>query len=117
VSGFVRLHSSGLLSKWGFSDGDLLADCLQGLSPSTQREVLRRLVRRFLLPALARTHEIEVYEIGSHHNPIRASIVDGHSVDDGNRDEDIELTPSYVDVPIEAVLAIAGAYTRVIVVS
>lgn len=86
----LRLHSESLLSKWGFNDGDVPDDAwdyceANGLNPENWHATLIRLVRDYLLPVLEQ--DVEVVEIGTIHNPIRA------------KDIDAEITPVFVDVP------------------
>jgi hypothetical protein len=86
----LTLTGSELLSKWGFDDGDAVtqwweenvgADC-----PSDAHGALRLLVRAELLPAVeAAGIEIDVYDIGTIHNPIRARAVNGCPVDATSR--------------------------------
>jgi hypothetical protein len=119
------LISSGLLSKWGFSDGDVLDDDLYeelqeigfweadlrsvgdpAEAFSLSDRVLIRLVREYLVPAL--DQDVEVVEIGSSHNPIRASKVDGVDVEGcwlGDQ-PDPALTPESVVVPTAEVLRV-----------
>jgi hypothetical protein len=104
----VHLFSQGLLSKWGFSDGDVLDDPLwdeadrRGDDPRGHDEhaVLIRAVREYLLPRLDQSVEVET--TSTIHNPIRATKVDGVEVEvDGNSDyDDIHLTPEWVEVPL-----------------
>lgn len=111
----LTLYSCGLLSKWGFNDGDtpeVLTDYWDelGIAYPDWRNALRTLVRKYLLPALAEHHSIEVVEIETIHNPIRASMVDGIDVGEcwyGDRDEP-RLTPESVDVPYEAIATACG---------
>ena len=83
-----------------------LTDCdTQGIAgPSDWRRVLCRLVRAHLLPAAH--HRIEVEEISSSHNPIRATWVDGRA-DVAHRWGEVEagvaLTPEWVEVRYSAV--------------
>lgn len=68
------LFASGLLSKFGFSDGDLLDDYAfdEVLPEDLSRHVpLIAAVRKYLLPAL--DSRVEVEEIDTIHNPIRAT--------------------------------------------
>jgi len=108
----VTLHSSGLLSKWGFNDGDApdawfdYCDA-HGVDAAAVGYPLAALVRRYLLPALAGHHDIEVYEVGTIHNPIRAAVVDGVDIDAYAASSDIVLTPASVTVPLADVLRIA----------
>lgn len=103
----LHLASSSLLSKYGFDDGaipDQVLDYLydHGIAdPGDWHSILVTLVRTHLLPELAKHHRVEVEEIGTHHNPIRA-----RSVDDKPVDTDLswmDLTPEYVLVPMSEV--------------
>lgn len=78
--GHIELAATGLFSKWGFSDGDILDGVLSkggycvisrpiDKHLSFDHEVLARCVERYLLPALP--VQIEVYRIATCHNPIR----------------------------------------------
>lgn len=109
----LTLFSNGLLSKWGFNDGDEpddVADWIEEDGIEYQNipwhPVLHRLVREHLLPVLDQA--VVVYDIDTIHNPIRAESVDGVEVDDYNRrgkkGEVLVLTPDYVDVPYAVVL-------------
>ena len=86
---YVTLDSYSLFSKFGFCDGGVLDDwryslgddMVRGLvaKPGTktaflgfEHALLSTLVRKHLLPALP--HAVEVYDIGSCHNPIRAEV-------------------------------------------
>lgn len=106
----LRLHSAGLLSKWGFNDGGMpddifgwLEDEGVDLAAVDWSAALRRLVRGHLLPKLDQA--VVVYEIEPH-NPIRAETADGVEVDCYDLHPTITLTPEYVDVPYAAVLAV-----------
>lgn len=103
----VTLFADGLLSKWGFSDGDLL-DWLYEFGVHDKHAALCAVVRQKLLPALAQ--KVEVEEIGTCHNPIRARTVDGVYVTNLWYDAANEkklLTPDSVTVTCAEVLAIA----------
>ncbi|WDZ90773.1 hypothetical protein [Nocardiopsis sp. HUAS JQ3] len=65
------------------------------------------LVRRYLLPELAKHHAIDVYEIETAHNPIRASRVDGAEIDPLAANNEVEFTPLWVDVPFPEVPRVA----------
>lgn len=86
----VYLWSDSLMSKWGFGDGDMpddVWDYLDEHGPAEQtvdwHAVLRSLVRTYLLPALQDAgHMVELYDIETIHNPIRASVIDGIEIDD-----------------------------------
>lgn len=108
----ITLHSFGLLSKWGFGDGDAPDEWLdyldeRGIDWDDAEWPLAALVRRYLLPELAKHHAIDVYEIGTIHNPIRASKVDGIEIDDRAINDEVELVPASVDVPLAEALKIA----------
>jgi hypothetical protein len=78
--------------------------------PDDWHQVLCALVRQHLLSALAEHHAIEVVEIGTIHNPIRATVVDGVDVEDcwyGDQDGP-ELTPTWVVVPYEDIAKACG---------
>ena len=111
----LRLFSDGLLSKWGFNDGDepdwLLDYCDDhGLDyPDAWHAALRTLVHEHLLPAL--DQRVEVYDIETIHNPIRAAYVDGVKVSDDvvyGRQDGPNLSPEWVEVPLDKVLAACG---------
>jgi hypothetical protein len=119
------LISSGLLSKWGFGDGGVLDDDLfdeleeigfweadlrsvrdPASAFSLSDQVLIRLVRTYLVPALDQA--VEVVEISTSHNPIRASKVDGVDVENcwyGDQPDPV-LTPEAVVVPTADVLRV-----------
>lgn len=104
----VTLFASGLLSKWGFDDGDLL-DWIYEFGDFDRHAVLCAVVRQKLLPAL--TQKVDVQEIVTIHNPIRARTVDGKDVthmhyDSALRTDDL-LTPASVNLTGAEVLAIA----------
>lgn len=100
------LFSQGLLSKWGFHDGDLL-EWLFEFGDYDRRAVLCAVVRKHLIPALK--HKVDVQEIETIHNPIRLRTVDDRDVTDEWYDPDnkTKLTPEYVEVSGEEILAIA----------
>jgi hypothetical protein len=111
--------SAGLLSKYGFNDGDEPDDLVELLEAEPPfgydyttfdwHPVLIALVREHLLPRL--DQNVEVVEVETAHNPIRATVVDGVDVTYSWFDHQPEppLTPEYVDVPYEAVLAAVRA--------
>lgn len=111
----VYLYSCCLLSKHGFQDGDELRDFIcdylgeegnklnDGFHPA-HHVLLIALVREKLLPLIQQ--KVEVEEIGTIHNPIRATTVGGVSVNDIENIYD-HLKPDGVDIPGEEVLAIA----------
>ena len=103
------LCSSGLLSKWGFHDGDIVWDWSYDARDETglplvidDHETLRRLVRGYLLPAIEQ--EISAYDIETIHNPIRSESVNGLVIDDYADNDHIVLTPDQVVIPASVVL-------------
>lgn len=114
--------TAGLLSKWGFEDGDQIDGLLDwaGYKDSdptllTQRDeygvvygfnhlVLFTVVAAHIVPALDQKVELGLYR--TMHNPVCATRVDSKAVDD---ERDGELTPAEVEVPDETILAIARA--------
>ena len=103
----LHLASVDLCSKWGFGDGDepdwVMDFCEANGRPFASVDwhpILRDLVRRYLLPALAEHHDVEVYDIETIHNPIRARVIDGQAIDDyAAWDAAPTLTPAGVTVP------------------
>ena len=108
----VLLFSDGLLSKWGFNDGDLLDWLFDYDEKFDIHAVLRAVVREKLLPAL--TDKVEVFDIDTIHNPIRAQTVNGVDVTQNLYDPDqpIRLQPQFVEVSVEEVLRIARTITE-----
>jgi hypothetical protein len=111
----LTLYSDGLLSKWGFNDGDEpdnVVDWLEAEPPFGYdyvtfpwHPVLAALVRAHLLPRIEQT--VQLVDVETNHNPIRALTVDGVDVVKcwtGDQDRP-ELTPEYVDVPYATILA------------
>lgn len=108
----ITLFSEGLLSKWGFNDGDDPEPWLdwcdaQGIDHNAIEYPLARLVREHLIPVIEQT--ITVVDIESSHNPIRAKTVDGADVTEvwNGRAPEPTLTPDTVDVPMTEVLRLA----------
>ncbi|WP_431870831.1 hypothetical protein [Nocardiopsis eucommiae] len=107
----ITLFSSGLLSKWGFGDGatpDEWMDYLEehGLESEGLDFPLAALVRKHLLPELRKHHQINLVDIETSHNPIRAEYVDGIEID-WYADGQVTLNPEWVDVPLSEALKIA----------
>lgn len=105
-----------LCSKWGFNDGDCpdhLLDYWEEVGVDWPQlnvdwhQALRALVRAHLVPAIeAAGHTVEVYDIETIHNPIRARSLDGVAVDDyDGRRAPFELC---VTVPYTAIAAVCG---------
>ena len=119
-------HTEGLLSKWGFSDGDLLDDLIwdagmeevgdflfdkkdeAGSIYGFDHTVLVLVLLTHVLPVL--DQKVETRVIGTIHNPLRATTVDGMDVRDawfGDREYPGAITPAEVEVPDETILALA----------
>lgn len=114
----LTLTSDCLLSKWGFNDGDCPDDLYdwceaQGFDidpwPKVRHwhAVLVRLVRERLVPALDQA--VEVAEITTNHNPIRATTVEGVDVSECwyHNDAKTALTPESITVSYDDIMAAA----------
>jgi len=107
----ITLFSDGLLSKWGFGDGatpDEWLDYLEehGIDDQGVDFPLAALVRKYLLPELRKHHRIDLIDIETSHNPIRAIFVDGIEID-WRGDNPVTLTPEWVNVPLADALTLA----------
>jgi hypothetical protein len=124
----LRLFPQGLLSKWGFDDGDPFdevaewfhnqhgeprmghCDCPNFDLGVDDRALLVEVVKRFVLPVLDQRVEVEVIE--TIHNPIRACSVDGAPIPDavhyGQLPDPVTLTPDVVEVPYSTVVEVAA---------
>ena len=110
----LTLFSDGLLSKFGFNDGDAPDDVLDWLEANGHgwridwHTVLTALVERYLLPAIKQ--DVKIVHISTNHNPVRAQTVDGVDITGYYSDdlEDVELTPEYVEIPMSEVARIAA---------
>lgn len=107
----LHLSSASLLSKYGFSDGDMpdhVWDRIDELgipyADVDWHPVLRKLVHRYLLPELAKHHEVVIEEIETIHNPIRAFRVDGVEIDDVASRQTVTFAVEGVDVPMSVVI-------------
>lgn len=105
------LYTEDLNSKFGFGDGDMFQEiCIDfeeknGLPFDSidDHEVLRQVIKRYLLPKLDK--RVTIYETFSTcHNPCRVTSVDGVEHEWGF--EPIEAKPEYVVVTREQVLEI-----------
>lgn len=104
----LTLFSAGLLSKWGFNDGDMpdgLWDYFdeKGMQVMDWHPVLIHLVRGFLAPKIEQN--IELVEICTGHNPIRVTRLYGLDVSDAwySTSNRMWLTPEFVNVPFAEV--------------
>jgi hypothetical protein len=108
------LGADCLTSKWGFNDGDLPEPFMDywdevGVDyvPMDWKATLRKLVRDHLVPALeAAGHELTVSDRSSHHNPIRADVIDGVDIQatTNNIDSPVPLRVEGVTVPYDEVM-------------
>jgi hypothetical protein len=124
----LYLSVDSLCSKWGFHNGDepdYLLDYWQeqGLGWGDFGEgwhgALRKLVRSHLVPAMeAAGHTVEVYDIETIHNPIRAATIDGNSVDERSGVVPVEelrcegVTVAYEDIARACGLPFPGRLKR-----
>lgn len=93
----ITFETKGLLSRYGFMDGQLLDDLLMEEFGTSNNNDLAEVVIRCVIPKIDQKIEIEDivdYISYTSHNPIRAERIDGISVDDF----DSELTPRFVEV-------------------
>jgi len=114
----LTLSVNSLCSKWGFNDGDEpehLLDYWDDTGVDHYNKVawhsaLRKLVRSHLVPAIeAAGHTVEVYDVDTIHNPIRASAIDGVEVDDFNNcAAPVPMRIDHVTVPYEAIVEACG---------
>jgi hypothetical protein len=116
----LTLLSESLLSKWGFWDGAKPEEFLdwcdeQGVNYRglDWHAVLSALVRRYLLPELEKNHAITLIDIGTSHNPVRASIVDGRDVEDDwyENESSVRLTPESVSIPYTVVAEVMKEFS------
>ncbi|MDK0520378.1 hypothetical protein [Streptomyces sp. ML-6] len=110
----VTLFSDGLLSKWGFNDGDTPEQWLdwcetQGIDHTVLDFPWAALVRQHLVPVIEQ--DVAVVDIETIHNPIRAETVNGTDVTEAwaGRAPAPALTPEHVEVPMTEVLRVALA--------
>jgi hypothetical protein len=107
----VTLYTAGLLSKWGFGDGDAPDDyrdyCEErGVYLTRWRSLLPHIVREYVLPVL--DQQVEIAVIGTNHNPVRAVTVDGVNVEGYwyDHEDRVKLTPETVSVPMAVIFAL-----------
>lgn len=108
----LTLVSAGLLSKWGFNDGDAPDEYFDWLeaqgreyAPVSWKPVIFALVDRFVVPAL--DQQVTIVRIETAHNPVRAQTIDGQDAErywyGDYRDEEPQLTPETIDIPMTEV--------------
>ncbi|HEU5211033.1 MAG TPA: hypothetical protein VFU06_16675 [Longimicrobiales bacterium] len=71
-------ETASLYQRSGFKSGELLREAFPGLGGSELRELLVDVVRGYVLPQL--DQDVQVLQIPSVHNPVRATNVSGQSV-------------------------------------
>ena len=115
------LHASGLLSKWGFGDGDVLAqwwwDVYDEEPPKNDHDLLYALVTQYLLPVLRKEgNDVLVYRIHTNHNPVRAEYINGRHLadlsivdDDLLGDTQVVLTKEQVEVITKVIVLTESA--------
>lgn len=108
------LDADGLLSKWGFGDGDALSDWwwdnFDEDTPFDDREVLHALVLAFLVPAIHdAAREVEIVHVETIHNPVRADTLDGHQVNHYSQSPVSLDPPIAVQVTRAQIEAVAAA--------
>jgi len=99
----IAFYPEGLLHKFGFSDGDLLFNLVEAHGLGVfHHDLLIAVVERLVVPLLEQ--DVETYTIGATlHNPIRARSVDGEEAFHGD-----VLSPGIIDVPVAAIIEVAG---------
>ena len=102
-SSTITFYPDGLTHKFGFSDGDLLADLVEEHHLAVyHHDLLEAVVVRLVVPRL--DQEVEVYRIeATLHNPMRARTIDGVEADHGDT-----LTPEIIEIPVADILEIAA---------
>ena len=115
------LHASGLLSKWGFGDGDVLVnwwwDVYDEEPPKNDHDLLYALVTQYLLPVLRKEgKDVQVYRIHTNHNPVRAEYLNGQHLhdlsiidDDILGDTQVVLTKKQVEVITKVIVLTESA--------
>lgn len=105
--GVVEFVSQGLLSKFGFEDGDMMLDFILDHDFGVDfRELLIAVVERLLVPRL--DQQVETYTIwATLHNPIRAKTIDGEPADPFST-----ITPVIVEVAVADIISVARTLPR-----
>ncbi|MHB1167781.1 MAG: hypothetical protein ACYC28_00700 [Longimicrobiales bacterium] len=99
-------ETASLYQRSGFKGGELLRDAFPGLGASELRELLVDVVRGYVLPQL--DQDVQVLQIPTVHNPVRATNVGGQSVTwTAEFGTGPTLTPKVVRVPVADVYTAA----------
>ena len=123
----LRINSWGLLSKWGFNDGDLIEDWVtenfyiydsesnkeihlidEKLFDSiveSSSELLNLIIYKFLIPEIKKHHKIEIKRFLSH-NSLRIRVLDGKSIDwyEVSNSKYSMINPRDIEIPNKKVL-------------
>ena len=108
MSDTIRLSASGLASKWGFFDGDLLYEheIYDDDGTWNEHDVIEILVRRHLVPVVEAVGiALDLFRISTIHNPIRTMSINGQAVIHTSAHTPKELDGIHVDVSMEDVQA------------
>jgi hypothetical protein len=102
ATGTIAFYPEGLLHKFGFGDGDIVADLIEQYDLQVHHhDLLIAVVERLVVPRL--DQKVETYTIGATlHNPIRARTIDGDEAGLGD-----ELTPEIIEIQVSAIIQIA----------
>lgn len=102
----IVLCAEDIFTKYGFEDGDLLSNHLSVIDIwiENDHETLCWIVRHTLLPAIP--FRLEVEEIDTHHNPIRATKEYMHLA------EQVEAMNIKATVSLDDVMLISDALSR-----
>lgn len=100
----IRFYTSGLLSKWGFKDGDILSEECDSIlfGKDSEHKLLDLIVREKILPALK--HEVTYIFVETNHNPCRVQTVDGILVDWYSEEYHPLLTPAYIELTEQEII-------------
>jgi hypothetical protein len=114
----MQFCTGDFLRRWGFGDGDmldaLLWDNVPGASDADvdidfEHEVLCEVLKKHVVPKVE--NKLTLYRIGTLHNPLRASAVDGRELNklNGGELEEIRarIRPTVVEVPDQVIIEIA----------
>ena len=105
----MRFYLDGLLSKWGFCDGDILEDLVfDNNIDCDEHELLIKVIKGKVIPEVK--DNIVLYTIGTNHNPIRATEVNGVTVNWYGKNN-IEFSQEFVDVDDKDIIDIARQVT------